>query len=165
MEGRCKFLSHQRHYGVIENEAGSWIFFCSDVIGAPICTSDVCTFELVDNPRRVGELKAANIRVRAVDSAPKTKAAPNTVFVANLPYLLLEEDIRNLFGEFGEVKQIRLIWNAATGQSRGFGFVEMADGTSMARVIGRLDGHDLDGRRIVVRPARGTTQGHGLLDR
>ena len=49
------------------------------------------------------------------------------IYVGNLPYSVTEDDLRTMFGEFGEVSSVNIINDQYTGQSKGFGFVEMSN--------------------------------------
>lgn len=71
-----------------------------------------------------------------------------TVFVGNLPYSASEGTLRELFGQFGAVEGVRLPTDRATGQPRGFGFVEMTSEEDARRAIVGLSGYYLDGREI-----------------
>ncbi|MEM8963245.1 MAG: RNA-binding protein [Acidobacteriota bacterium] len=83
------------------------------------------------------------------------------MFVGNLPYRATETELRDLFEAFGEVQSARIILNRDTGQSRGFGFVEMDD-QDAEEAMAQLNGGDFQGRRLVVNEARPRTdQGGG----
>jgi hypothetical protein len=77
-----------------------------------------------------------------------------TVYVANLPWRTTEDDLASLFRQFGRVVDVRVIQDPATGRSRGYGFVELADPESVRQAVVALDGHEYRGRRLVVSPAR-----------
>ena len=74
----------------------------------------------------------------------------NTIFVGNLPFSATEEEIRELFAQFGEVQSVNLITHRKTGESRGICFVEMSadDGE---KAIKALDGSEFGGRNLHVR--------------
>ena len=74
------------------------------------------------------------------------------LYVGNLPFSATEKEIRDLFGQYGQVSSVSLITDRETGQPRGFGFVEMEDGADDA--IRALDGKDVGGRTIKVNEAR-----------
>ena len=76
------------------------------------------------------------------------------IYVGNLPYSVTEEDLRDLFSEFGEIISCNVISDRYTGQSKGFGFVEMADSTAAEQSIQALDGSELQGRTIKVNQAK-----------
>lgn len=85
------------------------------------------------------------------------------IYVGNLAYSVTEDELRNAFGEFGDVSSVNLIIDRGTGQSKGFGFVEMPDNSQADEAIKSLNGTALSGRNIKVnqakpreqRPARG----------
>lgn len=76
------------------------------------------------------------------------------LYVGNLSYDVNEEQIEQTFGEYGEVRSVRLIMDRETGRPRGFGFVEMGDQSSGLNAIDNLNGHEMLGRRLVVNEAR-----------
>ncbi len=75
------------------------------------------------------------------------------MYVGNLPFNSTEEDIQNLFSQFGEVESVNLITDRETGRSRGFAFVEMPK-NGAEKAIQNLDGTDFDGRSLKVNEAR-----------
>ncbi|GAB6887000.1 RNA-binding protein [Desulfothermus okinawensis JCM 13304] len=75
------------------------------------------------------------------------------LYVGNIPYNAREEQVMELFSEYGEVQSFNLIRDRETGRSRGFGFVEM-DNEGANRAIEGLNGKELDGRRLRVNEAR-----------
>jgi RNA recognition motif-containing protein len=77
-----------------------------------------------------------------------------TLFVANFPETVDSDDLENLFTPYGRVLSARVWWDLETGESRGFGFVEMQDENDADRAIDDLDGHWWRGRRLRVSPAR-----------
>lgn len=77
-----------------------------------------------------------------------------TVYVANLPWRTTEDDLLVLFEGLGAVLDVRIIQDPATGRSRGYGFVELADAEHAARAVENLNGAKLRGRPLVVGFAR-----------
>ena len=75
------------------------------------------------------------------------------IYVGNLPFSATEEEIEELFAQYGEVVSVKLISDRETGRPRGFGFVEM-EGDGVEEAISELDGSDMDGRRLKVSEAR-----------
>jgi len=75
------------------------------------------------------------------------------IYVGNLPFSATEDDIRQLFGQHGEVNSVALIMDRDTGRPRGFGFIEMDDNEATA-AISALNGHEMDGRALNVNEAR-----------
>ena len=75
------------------------------------------------------------------------------IYVGNLPYTANEDELRELFSQYGEVVSVSLVTDRETGRPRGFGFVEMpADDADEA--IGALDGKDMGGRALRINEAR-----------
>ena len=74
------------------------------------------------------------------------------LFVGNLPWSIGDNELRDLFSEFGEVTDSKVIKDRDTGRSRGFGFIEMDDEAGEAAIKG-LDGSEQDGREIRVNVA------------
>ena len=76
------------------------------------------------------------------------------IYVGNLPYNTTDEDLRAAFGEHGEVTSVNVISDKFTGQSKGFGFVEMADNSAADAAIKALNETDMGGRNLKVNEAR-----------
>jgi RNA recognition motif-containing protein len=76
------------------------------------------------------------------------------LYVGNLPYETTESDLHALFGAAGQVSTVNIIRDRATGQVRGFAFVEMSDAEGARRAISELDRHQLGGRSLTVNEAR-----------
>jgi RNA recognition motif-containing protein len=76
------------------------------------------------------------------------------IYVSNLSFDIQDEDLRNLFADYGDVSSARIITDKFTNRSRGFGFVEMSDDESARKAISELDGVMLEGRSIKVNEAR-----------
>ena len=74
------------------------------------------------------------------------------IYVGNLPFSTTSDDLREWFAEFGTVSRAQVTTDRETGRSRGFGFVEMADGGDEA--IAGLNGKQLDGRTLTVNEAK-----------
>lgn len=75
------------------------------------------------------------------------------IFVAKLNYDTQSEDLAEAFEAYGEVTSANVIRDKATGRSKGFGFVEMANDEDALTAIRELDNSELDGRTIVVKKA------------
>lgn len=82
------------------------------------------------------------------------------LYVGNLPWSASEEDLRELFTGIGEPQSVALITDRETGRSRGFGFVELADGDAET-AISQLNGKDMDGRPLRVSEAQERGRGGG----
>lgn len=76
------------------------------------------------------------------------------IYVGNLPYGVTGEDLRNLFSEYGDVADAKVISDKYSGKSKGFGFVQMADNSKAEDAIEALNDSDLQGRNIKVNQAR-----------
>ncbi len=76
-----------------------------------------------------------------------------SIYVGNLPWSTTEEEVREAFASYGDVKSVKLIEDRETGRPRGFGFVEMEDQAALA-AIEALDGSNFGGRNIKVNEAR-----------
>ena len=78
--------------------------------------------------------------------------ASKNLYVGNLPFTTSEQDLHQLFGQYGTVTKAQVIMDRETGRSRGFGFVEMSTGTDEA--IQALNGAEYQGRRLTVNEAK-----------
>ncbi|HEY2291671.1 MAG TPA: RNA-binding protein [Thermoanaerobaculia bacterium] len=76
------------------------------------------------------------------------------LYVGNLPYRITEDQLRAAFEEFGRVSSCTIIKDKVTGQSKGFGFLEMPESSEAEAAINNLNGRDLMGRKINVNEAR-----------
>jgi RNA recognition motif-containing protein len=81
------------------------------------------------------------------------------LFVGNLPYNVTSEDLQRAFSEAGTVTSARVITDRETGQSRGFGFVEMGSAADGQKAINMWNGQDLNGRALTVNEARPMADG------
>lgn len=76
------------------------------------------------------------------------------LYVGGLPYSVTDARLTEIFSSHGTVESARVIADKFTGQSRGFGFVEMSSGTEAQDAIASLNGKDLDGRSLTVNEAK-----------
>jgi RNA recognition motif-containing protein len=76
------------------------------------------------------------------------------IYVGGLSYSITEEQLQELFAAYGTVDAVRVITDRATGQSRGFGFVEMHSQDEAQQAIKALNGTQLAGRTLTVNEAR-----------
>ncbi len=79
------------------------------------------------------------------------------LYVGNLSYNISEDEIRNLFSPIGEVLSVKIITDAATGRSKGFGFVEMTNDADAEKAITGLNGTTVMDRALNVSEARPQT--------
>lgn len=75
------------------------------------------------------------------------------IYVGRLPYSTTDQELTELFGRFGEVVSANVILDRETGQSRGFGFVEIKDDQAAQNAISELNNSTLSDRTIVVNEA------------
>ena len=76
------------------------------------------------------------------------------IYVSNIAFTATNQDIRQLFEPYGTVDTINIITDRDTGQSRGFGFVEMPDSAAAKAAIHGLQGKELAGRTLTVNEAK-----------
>jgi RNA recognition motif-containing protein len=76
------------------------------------------------------------------------------IYVGGLPYSTTEQQLSDLFAAHGTVASARIITDKFTGQSRGFGFVEMSSDSEAQAAIAALNGTELGGRTLTVNEAR-----------
>jgi RNA recognition motif-containing protein len=76
------------------------------------------------------------------------------LYVGNLPYEATESDLQALFESSGQVASVNIVRDRATGQARGFAFVEMSDADGARKAISELDRHQYGGRSLTVNEAR-----------
>ena len=89
------------------------------------------------------------------------------IYVGNLSYDVTEDDFRELFVSFGEVESATIVMDRYSGQSKGFGFVEMPNGNEAERAIQELNGKEFMERELTVneaRPRRDRGRGRGRGD-
>jgi RNA recognition motif-containing protein len=79
------------------------------------------------------------------------------LYVGNLPYETTESDLQALFEGAGQVSTINIVRDRATGQARGFAFVEMSEVEGARRAISELDKHQYGGRNLTVNEAKPMT--------
>lgn len=75
------------------------------------------------------------------------------IFIKGLPFQVGEAELTEVFEDFGKVKSLKIIKDKETGQSRGFGFVEMPNDDEAREAISNMDGGDYYGRKITVTEA------------
>ena len=87
------------------------------------------------------------------------------IYVGNLPYTVEEEELRQVFEPFGQVASAKVIMDRATGRSKGFGFVEMANNEEAQSAISGLNEQEFKGRTLRVNEARPRADGDRGDDR
>ena len=83
------------------------------------------------------------------------------LFVGNLPFSTVEDDLRDLFSQYGTVTDVFVATDRVSGRSRGFGFVTMGNEAEGHAAISALEGHALDNRNLTVNEARPKEEGGG----
>ncbi len=79
------------------------------------------------------------------------------IYVGNLPYNITEDELKDVFAEYGAVDRVTLITDKYTGESKGFGFIEMPTQSEAEEAVKSLDGSSVKGRNIKVNQARPRT--------
>lgn len=93
----------------------------------------------------------------------------NKLYVGGLPYAITDARLQEIFATHGTVESANVIADKFTGQSRGFGFVEMSSSSEAQKAIEALNGTQLDGRTLIVNEAKPKARrddgGRGRRDR
>lgn len=76
------------------------------------------------------------------------------IYVGNLSYKVNENDLKKIFEEFGEVTSAKIIKDKYNNRSKGFAFVEMTNNSEAKKAIDKLNGAEIDGRKVVVNEAK-----------
>jgi len=76
------------------------------------------------------------------------------IYVGNLRYNMSEDALKEIFEEYGQVASVKIIRDRFSGESKGFGFVEMASDDDAKKAIAELNGKEVDGRALRVNEAR-----------
>ena len=79
---------------------------------------------------------------------------PNRLFVGNLSYQTMENDLQDYFSQAGAVTSVNLMLDKVTGKSRGFAFVEFATAEEASKAVEQFHGKDFQGRALTVNVAR-----------
>lgn len=86
------------------------------------------------------------------------------LYVGNLSFHTNDDQLQQLFASYGQIESVKVVTDRDTGQSRGFGFVEIADDAQAQKAIDELNGREVDGRKLTVNEARPREErggGHG----
>jgi cold-inducible RNA-binding protein len=76
------------------------------------------------------------------------------MYVGNIPYNASEEELKELFSEYGEIESLKIMKDQFTDRSKGFGFIEMANEQDAKKAIAALNGKDFKGKSLTVAEAR-----------
>lgn len=79
------------------------------------------------------------------------------LYVGNLPNSITEDELTSVFKEYGEISSLKIITDRETGNSRGFGFIEMSDNSGQ-KAIDELNNSELQGRKLTVNEAQENKQ-------
>jgi cold-inducible RNA-binding protein len=90
---------------------------------------------------------------------------PSKLYVGNLAYSVTNDDLHELFSQVGQVQSATVITDKFSGQSKGFGFVEMATAQEVADAIRQFNDCELKGRNIKVNEAKPRESGFGAGNR
>src|SRR6188474_3346688 len=113
--------------------------------------------EVRPKPPYVSRLRPAPSPFLVFKTMSHSKEEPHMgskIYVGGLPYSATEQQLSDLFGAHGTVASARIITDKFTGQSRGFGFVEMSSDSEAQAAIAALNGTQLGGRTLTVNEAR-----------
>lgn len=83
------------------------------------------------------------------------------IFISNLSFRINDDDLKQLFEDYGEISSAKVITDRYTGKSRGFGFVEMSNDDAAKKAIEELDRAEYDGKVITVSIAKPKTETKG----
>jgi len=83
------------------------------------------------------------------------------LFIGGIAFATSTERLRELFAQVGTVESATVVTDRDTGQSRGFGFVEMSTAEEADQAVARLNGQELDGRQLKVEMAKASGTGGG----
>uniref|UniRef100_A0A7C4TLP5 RNA-binding protein n=1 Tax=candidate division WWE3 bacterium TaxID=2053526 RepID=A0A7C4TLP5_UNCKA len=78
----------------------------------------------------------------------------NKLYVGNLPFAVRDEDLANMFAEFGEISEAKVITDKFSGRSKGFGFVTFASEEDAAKAVEAMNAKEVEGRPLTVNVAR-----------
>ena len=103
-----------------------------------------------------GKTRPAQKKLPARPSAPRQEnpAGSVEIYVGNLSYDMKEEDLRKLFGAYGEIFSARIVTNRYNDKSKGFGFVVMTNRAEAEKAVAELNGKDIMGRALRANEAR-----------
>ena len=90
---------------------------------------------------------------------------PSKLYVGNLAYSISNDDLRELFSRAGQVQSATVVTDKISGQSKGFGFVEMSNSKEAADAIAQLNETELQGRNLRVNEAKPRESSFGNRDR
>jgi len=95
------------------------------------------------------------------ESGKGTKFMAAKIYIGNLSFNTTNQDLVDMFGEYGTVQSVNIIEDRETGRSRGFAFVEMSSNEEAQKAISALNGKEIDGRSLTVNEAKPREEGGG----
>lgn len=87
------------------------------------------------------------------------------IYVGNLSWSMTDEDLSNLFTQYGSVSSAKILKDKMSGRSKGFGFVEMEDEESARNAISNLNDQEIMGRKLIVNESQPRPEGEGYKKR
>lgn len=84
------------------------------------------------------------------------------IYVGNLSWSMTDDDLNNLFSQFGAVSSAKVLKEKNTGRSKGFGFVEMEDNEAAKSAIAALNESEVQGRKLIVNESQPRPEGSGF---
>jgi RNA recognition motif-containing protein len=83
------------------------------------------------------------------------------IYVGNLSWSMTDEDLNNLFSQYGTITSAKILKEKNTGRSKGFGFVEMEDAEAAKAAIAALNESEIQGRKLIVNESQPRPEGEG----
>jgi RNA recognition motif-containing protein len=87
------------------------------------------------------------------------------IYVGNLSWSMTDDDLNNLFSQYGAVSSAKILKDKVSGRSKGFGFVEMDDDEAARTAIANLNDQDVQGRKLKVNESQPKPEGSGFKKR
>ncbi len=87
------------------------------------------------------------------------------IYVGNLSWSMTDEDLMNLFTQYGSVSSAKILKDKMNGRSKGFGFVEMEDDEAAKTAIANLNETEVQGRKLIVNESQPRQEGDGFKKR
>ncbi len=87
------------------------------------------------------------------------------IYVGNLSWSMTDDDLNNLFSQYGSVSSAKILKDKMNGRSKGFGFVEMEDDEAAKTAIANLNESEVQGRKIIVNESQPRPEGSGFKKR
>lgn len=87
------------------------------------------------------------------------------IYVGNLSWSMTDEDLNNLFTQYGTVSSAKILKDKMNGRSKGFGFVEMEDDEAARTAIANLNETEVQGRKLIVNESQPRPEGSGFKKR